>query len=118
METPFRHREALQEVELAPFLSNITKWAIEAPDSARLPDLASEAFRRTVTGRPSPVAIALQGDILDGDVPADLPLPSNMTPAAPDADAVETALDLLGGARSPLIIAGGGVLRSHRRHRA
>ncbi|MDQ3541069.1 MAG: thiamine pyrophosphate-binding protein, partial [Chloroflexota bacterium] len=92
VETPFRHREALQEVELAPFLSNITKWAIEAPDSARLPDLVSEAFRRTVTGRPGPVAIALRGDILDGEVPAELPSPSNMTTPAPDADAMQAAL--------------------------
>ncbi len=112
VETPFRHREALQEVELAPFLSNITKWAIEAPDSARLPDLVSEAFRRTVTGRPGPVAIALRGDILDGEVPAELPSPSNMTTPAPDADAMQAALTLLREATSPLIIAGGGVLRS------
>lgn len=117
VETPFRHREALQEVELAPFLSTITKWAIEAPDSARLPDLVSEAFRRSMTGRPGPVAIALRGDILDGDVPADLPVPSNMTPAAPDAGAVEAALDLLRGARAPLIIAGGGVLHSQATRR-
>ncbi|MDQ3467587.1 MAG: thiamine pyrophosphate-binding protein, partial [Chloroflexota bacterium] len=56
VETPFRHREALQEVELAPFLGQITKWAVEAPSGARLPDLVSEAYRRSVSGRPGPVA--------------------------------------------------------------
>src|SRR5215210_1845577 len=41
VETPFRHREALQETERAAFLAPITKWAVEAPDGASLPRLAS-----------------------------------------------------------------------------
>lgn len=112
VETPIRHREALQEVELAPFLSHITKWAVEAPNSERLPDLVSEAFRRSVTGRPGPVALALRGDILDGEVSAELPKPSDVPTGAPDRDAVMRALELLQKAERPLIIAGGGVLRS------
>src|SRR5919107_2101034 len=64
VETPFRHREALQEVELAPFFGEFTKWAVEAPTGARLPEIVSEAYRRSVTGRPGPVAVALRGDIL------------------------------------------------------
>lgn len=113
VETPIRHREALQEVELAPFLSHITKWAVEAPNSERLPDLASDAFRRSVTGRPGPVAIALRGDILDGEVSAELPLVSDVPTSAPDREKVKAALALLHSASRPLIIAGGGVLRSH-----
>jgi acetolactate synthase-1/2/3 large subunit len=112
VETPIRHREALQEVELAPFLSHITKWAVEAPSGERLPDLASEAFRRSVTGRPGPVAMVLRGDILDDEVSADLPHASDMPTASPDDDKVVAALGLLQGAERPLIIAGGGVLRS------
>ena len=112
VETEFRHREALQEVELAPFLGEITKWAVEAPNGARLPEIIAEAYRRSVTGRPGPVAVALRGDILDEPV-ADESIPgtalpvSGMRPA--DAEAIVT---LLAGARAPLIIAGGGVLRA------
>jgi len=112
VETPIRHREALQEVELAPFLSHITKWAVEVPTSERLPELASEAFRRSVTGRPGPVALALRGDILDGEVSAELPRASALPTAAPDRDTAMRALALLQGAERPLIVAGGGVLRS------
>ncbi|HEV2108165.1 MAG TPA: thiamine pyrophosphate-dependent enzyme [Thermomicrobiales bacterium] len=112
VETPFRHREALQEVELAPFLSHITKWAIEAPNGERLPDLVSEAFRLSIAGRPGPVAIALRGDILDEDAPADLPRASAEPVAAPDQTSVNAALALLNHAARPLIIAGGGVSRS------
>ena len=43
VETPFRHKEAFQEVELGPFLQHITKWSVEVPSSERLPDLVCGA---------------------------------------------------------------------------
>src|SRR4051794_25506890 len=49
VETPFRHREALKEVELASFFGPITKWAVEPPNGAELPRIASEAYRRSVS---------------------------------------------------------------------
>lgn len=111
-ETDVRHREALQEVELAPFLGEITKWAVEPPNGARLPEIVAEAWRRSVTGRPGPVAIALRGDILDEQVP-DEPILATALPVTgvreEDAVAIVAAL---AAARSPLIIAGGGVLRA------
>ena len=112
VETPFRHREALQEVELAPFLGEITKWSVEAPTGERLPSIVSEAFRRSVTGRPGPVAVALRGDILDEAAADELPPATAMPTAAllaADAESIVAALD---AARRPLIIAGGGVLRA------
>jgi acetolactate synthase-1/2/3 large subunit len=112
VETPFRHREALQEVELAPFLGQITKWAVEAPSGARLPAIAAEAYRRSVSGRPGPVAVALRGDILDEPAPGALPdataVPATGVPPT-DAAAIVSLLDR---ARRPLIIAGGGILRA------
>lgn len=112
VETPLREREAFQEVDLAPFLRHLTKWAVEVPSSERLPDLVAEAVRRSVTGRPGPVALAIRGDLLDGVSPADLPAASAIPSAAPAREALLAALDLLHGARRPLIVAGGGVLRS------
>ncbi|MEA2530979.1 MAG: acetolactate synthase large subunit [Thermomicrobiales bacterium] len=112
VETPFRHREALQEVELATFLGQITKWAVEPPNGAELPRLVSEAYRRSVSGRPGPVAIALRGDILDEEVSTELPHATATAVSAPPRRAVEAALALLRDAERPLIIAGGGSLRS------
>lgn len=112
VETPFRHREALQEVELAQFLGPITKWAVEAPTGAQLPAVVAEAYRRSVSGRPGPVAVAVRGDILDEPV-TDFPIAATAAPAAgvPPAVAGEI-VSLLISARRPLIIAGGGVLRA------
>lgn len=112
VETRARHREALQEVELDQFLGPITKWAVEVPAGANLPALAAEAYRRSVTGRPGPVAVAVRGDILD-EVVDDIPIPPSAVPAAAvrAGDAAEIVARL-GAARRPLIVAGSGVLRT------
>jgi acetolactate synthase-1/2/3 large subunit len=58
------------------------------------------------------VALALRGDILDDEVPAELPAASELPVAAADPERVERALALLRNAERPLIVAGGGVLRA------
>jgi acetolactate synthase-1/2/3 large subunit len=112
VETPFRHREALQETELSQFLGAITKWAAEVPDGKELPRMTAEAWRVATSGRPGPVALALRGDILDEPVePREFPISAAPDPQ-PSAAAIQATLDLLRQAERPLIIAGGGVLRS------
>lgn len=109
VETPFRHREALQEVELAQFFNPIAKWAIEASDGPSLPRLFSEAYRRATTGRPGPVAIALRGDILDDEFDGELPVASARPSSVPPREQINQVVELLLAAERPLIIAGGGV---------
>lgn len=112
VETPFRHREALQEVELASFLGEITKWSVEPPSASELPRLVSEAYRLSVSGRPGPVGIVLRGDILDEDVPEpDLPSTAPVETAV-SPKVANDAIELLAAANAPVIIAGGGVLRA------
>ena len=111
VETSFRHREAFQEVELAAFLGELTKWSIEVPSGERLPDLVAEGLRRAVTGRPGPVALALRGDILDSPAPEEVPTVGALPTSAPRAEDVRETIRLLVGARNPLIVAGEGVLR-------
>ncbi|HET9662061.1 MAG TPA: thiamine pyrophosphate-dependent enzyme, partial [Thermomicrobiales bacterium] len=113
VETPFRHREALQEVELAAFLGEITKWSIEPPSAAELPRLVSEAYRRSISGRPGPVGIVLRGDILQQDIPEpNLPITALPLTAVGPAIA-QQAVTLLRAAKQPVILAGGGVLRAN-----
>lgn len=112
VETPFRHRGAFQEVELASFLGEITKWAVEPPNGAELPRIVAEAHRRSVSGRPGPVAIVLRGDILDEDVP-DRTYPATTevhTAVAPDVAA--SVVETLAAAQRPVILAGADILRT------
>src|SRR3954467_1986866 len=111
-ETDVRHREALQETELAAFLGPITKWAVEIPSSERLPDIAAEAFRRSVTGRPGPVAIAVRRDTFPDPVDYDDPGPTAFPATAMPAATATQIVDMLAAAQAPVIIAGGGVLRA------
>ncbi len=111
VETPFRHREALQETELDQFLNPITKWAVEPPSASTLPRITAEAYRVATSGRPGPVAIALRGDILD-EMVVEEAFPVTSPPQAfPPTPLIDQALELLNQASRPLIIAGGGVLR-------
>lgn len=115
VETSYRHREAFQEVELAPFYAHICKWTAEVTSTERLPEYIHEAVRRAISGRPGPVLLSVPTDILDAELDF---LEEHFRPAAvaphpaPSAHDVQAALDLLLKAKRPLIMAGGGVLHS------
>jgi acetolactate synthase-1/2/3 large subunit len=113
VETPYRSREAFQEVELAPFFAHICKWTAEVNRTDRLPEYIHEAVRRSISGRPGPVLLAIPTDVLDdeADFTDDHFRPAAVAPRpAPVAEDVERALDLLLTADRPLILAGGGVI--------
>jgi acetolactate synthase-1/2/3 large subunit len=102
-----RDREAFQEVDYRAMYAPLAKWVAEIDDTARLPEYVARAFHVAQSGRPGPVVLALPEDMLSAAVEvADLP------PTAPVAQAVEpgaiaSALDLLRGARRPLVVVGG-----------
>ena len=112
VERAFRGREAFQEVALAETFGGLAKWAAEIDGPARAPVLLGEGLRAMASGRPGPVLFALPEDILDQPLDAQLPDVSPIPPPAPDPSGVAAVVELLGGARRPLILAGGGVLRA------
>jgi acetolactate synthase I/II/III large subunit len=102
-----RGREAFQELDVPAVFGPMAKWAAEAGDPARLPELLSRAVRVATSGRPGPVALALPEDVLAGSARV-----ADARPARPVArGAVPADLarlrELLGGARRPLVVAGG-----------
>lgn len=113
VETPYRSREAFQEVELAPFFAHICKWTAEVQRTDRLPEFIHEAVRRSISGRPGPVLLAIPTDILDDEAEFtdDHFRPAATAPRpAPVGEDIDQAIDLLLKAERPLILAGGGVL--------
>jgi acetolactate synthase-1/2/3 large subunit len=85
----------------------MAKWAAEAGDPARLPELLTTAFQVATSGRPGPVVLALPEDVLAATAQV-----ADARPVRPVAPAAEPAalarlLELLGGAGRPLVIAGG-----------
>src|SRR5215213_505878 len=102
-----RGREAFQELDVPAVFGPMAKWAAEAGDPARLPELLSRAVRVATSGRPGPVVLALPEDVLSetarvADARPVRPLAPGVAPAG-----LARLRELLGGARRPLVIAGG-----------
>ncbi|HEV8424597.1 MAG TPA: thiamine pyrophosphate-binding protein [Actinomycetes bacterium] len=102
-----RGREAFQELDVPAVFGPMAKWAAEADHPARLPELLARAVQVAVSGRPGPVVLALPEDVLAGRARVADARP--VRPVAPGAAPADLARlrELLGGARRPLVVAGG-----------
>ncbi|BCW35855.1 acetolactate synthase large subunit [Arthrobacter sp. StoSoilA2] len=110
-----RDRNAFQELDHFALFAGVSKWTRRIDDPARAEDNVDLAITVANSGRPGPVVLLLPKDVLDldaqpsrfhrsrnlGGFPLDRP--------RPEASAVAHAAELLANARSPLVIAGGGV---------
>lgn len=92
---------------------SVTKHAARAMTPGEVPSLVHEAVRHIGTGRPRPVEIEVPPDVLlaTGEVRLTGPEPRPEPPTG-DPEAIKAAAKLLGGAKQPLIWAGGGILRA------
>jgi acetolactate synthase-1/2/3 large subunit len=106
-----------QEARQVDILRPAVKEVIRVEQVERLPELIRRAFAVATAGRPGPVLLDIPEDICHGvhaftpDAfwidPATLRIPAR--PSRPDPDDVEKAATLIGGARRPVLLAGGGV---------
>jgi acetolactate synthase I/II/III large subunit len=111
--TAVRGREAFQEADIAGSIGRLAKWAGDVPDADDFPENLREALRQATSGRPGPVLLTIPEDVLDAPAGASTIAPQRGTrPLQPDPATVRAVLHLVAGARSPVILAGAGVLRS------
>src|SRR6185437_15966350 len=114
------YRNLYQDVDDHGAFEAVTKWNAHVPGPSRFPDLLRQAFRTASSGVPRPVHLGLAGRTGNpGDSPAQGDTraeprygtsPSDRPMAA--AESVAAAVELLAGARRPVILAGNGVARS------
>jgi thiamine pyrophosphate-dependent acetolactate synthase large subunit-like protein len=111
-------RQVFQEIEQVPMFETCTKWAERIHNPRRIPELINRAFRESMSGKPGPVYLDLPGDVLYAEVDEntlDWPEPwdpsKRSRPAADDSQ-LKQILDLLKGAKQPVIISGTGVIWS------
>jgi acetolactate synthase-1/2/3 large subunit len=115
-----RHRNLYQDVDDHGAFEAVTKWNGQVPDPSRFPDLLRQAFRAAASPACRPVHLEIVGRTGNpGDSPAEgdgyaEPRYGTGPGDRPYADpgAVEQALDVLGRAQRPVILAGNGVARS------
>jgi acetolactate synthase-1/2/3 large subunit len=99
----------LHEVrDQAGIIARLVDWSARIRGPSDAPLLVAEAIRSMFMGRPGPAALECAIDVWgrSGPVVAQAPLPVQQPPV--DEDAVLSAAKLLGQAKRPLIIAGGG----------
>ncbi|KAB1141716.1 acetolactate synthase catalytic subunit [Streptomyces luteolifulvus] len=110
-----RDRNAFQELDHFALFAGVSKWTRRVDDPSRVEDNVDMAMTVASSGRPGPVVLLLPRDVLQapaatarftrqrdlGGFPLDRP--------RPEATAVAEAARLIAQARSPLVVAGGGV---------
>src|SRR5215469_2987054 len=108
------HKEDFQAVDIAAVAAPLTKMATTVLEPAQVPGVFAQAFHLMRSGRPGPVLIDLPFDVqlaeIDFDPGTYEPLPV-YKPAATRAQ-IGKALDMLGRAERPLIVAGGGIINA------
>ncbi|MDH5620863.1 MAG: acetolactate synthase catalytic subunit [Gammaproteobacteria bacterium] len=107
-------RNAFQELDHIALFSGCTKWVRRVTDASRVVDYIDMAFANAAGGRPGPVALILPADLLLEVIPVPArrtaclgAYPLDRTVADPAR--IEEAVELLAGAKCPLLVAGGGV---------
>jgi acetolactate synthase-1/2/3 large subunit len=115
-----RHRHAYQEVDDISQFDAVTKFNAQIDHVGRMPDLIRQAFRVATSGAPGPVHLRVQshlGQITEAEAELD-PLVEQRFARAPafrsepELEDVRRALAALAQAERPIIVAGGGVIRS------
>src|SRR5580693_3989865 len=89
----------------------VTKWSALAHNVQELPDLMRRAYHAMRSGKGGPVLIEVPAEVWEAEYEGDLDYaPVAVQRAAPDPDAVKTAVRMLLKAKNPLLLAGQGVL--------
>jgi acetolactate synthase-1/2/3 large subunit len=115
-----RYKHAYQEVDDITQFDAVTKLNAVVDHVSRMPDLLRQAFRIATSGAPGPVHLRMQGHLgqmtdLEGDLDPLVEPGYRRVPAhrpEPEPRRVEEALAVLAAAKRPVIVAGGGVIRS------
>jgi acetolactate synthase I/II/III large subunit len=119
-DTASRYRHVYQEVEDFSVFEPVTKMSVEVDHVRLLPNVLRQAFRAATTGAPGPVHVRMRGrhgNVLEAEGDLDLTFEKQFSrypafrPAA-DSTAIGAAIEKLLQAERPVIVAGGGVIRS------
>ena len=122
-------KDSFQEVDITGISMPITKWQCLVRDPDQLADVIREAFAIARSGRPGPVLIDIVKNVTAAEVDFE-PLPlsehashgrlgamlrrasHDLKTPEPDHDDIDKLLDMIEKAKKPLVLVGGGVIRS------
>ncbi len=105
-------KDAFQAVDIAEIARPVTKKTYCVKETEQVPWVFREAFRIAREGRPGPVLIDLPLDVQRGEIEwdAELDHPLEVAKPRPERQKIRRALEMLLGAKRPLLLLGGGVI--------
>lgn len=104
----FLGRESFQEIDHRMFFGELTKWSGQIDRVERVPEMVRRAYQIAVQGRPGPVALALPEDVLAAETDVADAAPHVVARPSPSDSDVQQVMEMIGEARRPLMIVGGG----------
>ncbi len=107
-------QEAFQCVDIAEIAKTVAKKTYCLKNGQDLPRVMREAFYLMRSGRPGPVLIDLPLDVQQQEIDFDIAsyIPAPIEKPAPEQGQIDQALAMMGQAKAPVIIMGGGVTLS------
>ena len=106
-------RDAFQEIDILDITIPITKHNFKVKKAQDMVPIIRKAFKIAKEGRPGPVLIDIPRDLMLSEVEYTKAEPEMVTTAIPGPEFityVDEAAELIGRAKRPLVIAGGGVI--------
>ena len=104
----FAEREAFQEIDYRRMYGQMAKWVGQIDRVERIPEYVSHAFHTAVAGRPGPVVLALPEDTLFAQAAVADALKHHTVRPAPSNSEIQELKNLLGKAKTPFVLLGGG----------
>jgi acetolactate synthase-1/2/3 large subunit len=106
------HKESHQHIDVLGLMDPITKWNARAGDPSTIPEVVRKAFKLAEAEKPGPTHIELPEDVMSEPYSGS-PLPRQAPVRTEPFDGdVARAAWILGAARSPVALAGNGVVRN------
>jgi acetolactate synthase-1/2/3 large subunit len=107
-----RHRGAVQDLDQLSLVTRVTKWRAECLQTGRISEYVTEAVHQAGSGAPGVAYLEIPQDVFGATAAAAVSLwPSGHDPghrSVPVRGDLDRAVELLGAARRPVVVAGSG----------
>ncbi|MCY4483499.1 MAG: acetolactate synthase large subunit [Spirochaetaceae bacterium] len=105
------HKESHQHIDVVETFRPVTKWNAQIKTARIIPEIVRKAFKVAQTEKPGATHIDFPEDVAEEQVDA-APLLAQAPPRPEPPEAqIATAAEIISAARSPIILAGNGVVR-------
>ncbi|MBI4299830.1 MAG: acetolactate synthase large subunit [Chloroflexi bacterium] len=105
------HKESHQFVDVLTILKAVTIWNTRITRPDVIPEIVRKAFKLAEEEKPGAVHIELTQDVAAMPASGEPLKPYRARRSSPDRQALQTAANIIAGAKSPLILAGGSAVR-------